>query len=356
LGVAWELGLGTWELTGVPLELTGALLVDKPSGPTSHDIVAFTRRVLKTSRVGHTGTLDPLATGLLVLLIGPATRLARFVAGDDKEYIADVRLGIATPTYDAESLSAVHSPSAASRYPLGAEVEAALGRFRGSFLQTPPAYSAKKVAGVAAYEKARKNQAVDLRPVSVTVRELEVLAVPESGQRTADGGPGGLLRLRVVASAGFYVRSLAHDLGEALGCGAHLEALRRTRAGRFRAEDAATLDVLEGAGPAAAARVIPVNTLLADLPAVVLTEEGLRRARNGNVLGPAHLEKGGCPLFRVPGAEFPGKIEGFQANRKDLHPEKVTAPFFRVLDAAGTLVAVADTLADGLLHPLVVLR
>jgi tRNA pseudouridine55 synthase len=333
--------------------VTGALLVDKPSGPTSHDIVAFTRRLLKTSRVGHTGTLDPLATGLLVLLIGPATRLARFVAGDDKEYIADVRFGLATPTYDAASLSEARRPTADVGVPTAAEVEAALRRFRGTFLQTPPPFSAKKVAGVRAYESARNNDPVDLKPVPVTVRELEVM--PTSGTAPEEGR-GDLVRLRVAATAGFYVRSLAHDLGQALGCGAHLEALRRTRAGRFRVEDAVTLDMLEAAGPASAERVLPVNTLLAALPAVVLTEEGLRRAANGNVLGPTHLEKGGCPLFRDPGRDFQGETEGFQRNYSDLQPEKVTAPFFRVLDAAGTVVAIAEDRADGLLHPLVVLR
>ena len=210
----------------------GALLVDKPSGPTSHDIVGFTRRLLKTTRVGHTGTLDPLATGLLVILVGHATRLAQFLVGDEKEYIADVRLGVSTPTYDAASLDE--------------DVERVLDTFRGSFQQTPPPFSAKKVAGVAAYVRARRNESVDLKPVLVTVRELQVLPTSTIKHRSSAIGPdpsaigpdpsaighrpsvvdrNGLLRLRVTASAGFYVRSLAHDLGQRLGCGAHLEAL-----------------------------------------------------------------------------------------------------------------------------------
>ena len=308
--------------------LSGALLLDKPPGPTSHDIVAFVRRTLKTSRAGHTGTLDPLATGLLVVLVGHATRLAQFLVADEKEYVADVRLGIATPTYDAASLAdAVRCPMADGRWPMDVELEAVLSEFRGSFLQMPPSYSAKKVAGVAAHEKARKNQPVDLKPVPVTVRELEVLDPSDIGHRSSAIDPGGLLRLRVAASSGFYVRSLAHDIGQRLGCGAHLEALRRTRVGRFRVEEACTLDVLEAAGSGAPC-VRSMNSLLGELPEVRLTEEGLRRAGHGNSLGPQHL------AGRLP--ERPGRV--------------------RVLDDGGELLAVADCRPDGLLHPLLVLR
>ena len=311
--------------------LHGALLVDKPSGPTSHDIVAFARRALKTPGIGHTGTLDPLATGLLVLLVGHATRLAQFLVTDEKEYIADVRLGIATPTYDAASLSdGTRCPMTDNRWPMDAELETVLAGFRGSFLQMPPPFSAKKTAGVPAYEKARKNQPVDLKPVSVAVRELQVLDTSNIGHRTSDIGPGGLVRLRVAASSGFYVRSLAHDIGQALGCGAHLEALRRTRAGRFRLAEALTLDVIEAAGPAIASRLIGLNALLADMPAVTLTEEGTRRAGNGNTLAPGH----------VAGPSDGGPGEG-----------KV-----RLLEPSGRLVSVAERRADGLLHPLLVLR
>lgn len=323
------------ELTGAPRDLTGALLVDKPSGPTSHDVVAFARRLLHTSRVGHTGTLDPLATGLLVLLIGPATRLARFVSADEKEYLADIRLGVATPTYDAQSLPAdVRYPISDVRYPTRGEIEAALARFRGSFLQTPPQYSAKKIAGIAAYSKARKNETVVLEPAAVTVRELELLNTSDIGDRASDIGRG-LVRLRVAATAGFYVRSLAHDLGQALGCGAHLEALRRTRAGRFRVEDAASLDTLQAAGPAAPERILPVSELLGHLPAVAATEAGLRRAENGNPLRPGDLDDGA------------GVDDGAKAG---------SGAFVRVLGGGGETMAVAEARPDGLLHPVVVLR
>jgi tRNA pseudouridine55 synthase len=320
--------------------MAGALLIDKPSGPTSHDVVAFVRRTLKTSRVGHTGTLDPLATGLLVVLVGPATRTAQFLAADEKEYVADVRLGASTPTYDAASLAeAVRWPMTDDRWPMDAEVEAILARFRGSFLQMPPPYSAKKIASVPAYEKARKNQPVDLKPVPVTVRELERLDSSLSGHRaSAIGhrpsviGQGGLLRLRVAASAGFYVRSLAHDIGQALGCGAHLEALRRIRVGRFSVERALTLDRVEAEGPAS---VVPTNDLLGEIPAVTLTAEGARRAAHGNSLTLRHLEHGDSPLFA--------------------ESETGDSPLFRLLDGTGALLAVAERRRDGLLHPLVVL-
>jgi len=316
--------------------MNGALLVDKPPGPTSHDIVAFLRRTLKISRVGHTGTLDPLATGLLVVLVGHATRLAQFLVADEKEYVADVRLGIATPTYDAASLGEVRGAGSEVRVS-SAEIEAVLAEFRGTFMQTPPAFSAKKVDGIAAYRQARKDLPVELKPVAVTVRELEVLSAPHPdlappasnpAPRTAPPAPRtSLLRLRVAASSGFYVRSLAHDIGQRLGCGAHLEALRRTRVGRFRVEEACTLDVLESAGPAAPC-VRTMNGLLEAWPEVRLTEEGLRRAGHGNSLGPQHLA--GRPPDR------PGRV--------------------RVLDGAGELLAVAEERPDGLLHPLLVLR
>lgn len=314
------------------------LLIDKPSGPTSHDIVAFVRRTLKTSRVGHTGTLDPLATGLLVVLVGHATRLAQFLVADEKEYLADVRLGIATPTYDAASLAdAVRWPISDGRWPMKQDVEAVLDQFRGSFLQMPPAFSAKKIEGVAAYEKARKNQPVDLKPVPVTVRELQVLDTSAIDHRSSDidsrpsdiGARSSLLRLRVAASSGFYVRSLAHDIGQRLGCGAHLEALRRTRVGRFRVEDACTLDALEAQGTSAGC-AIPVSALIGHLPAVTLTDEGARRAGHGNSLGPHHLA--GDP----PGLPSEG-----------MH---------RLQDAGGAVLGVAERRPDGLLHPLVVLR
>ncbi len=313
--------------------MDGALLVDKPCGPTSHDIVAFARRTLKTPGIGHTGTLDPLATGLLVLLIGHATRLSQFLVTDEKEYLADIRLGIATATYDAQGLE----PEAAGRRPevdvTPEQIRAVLPDFLGTFPQLPPPFSAKKIGGVRAYQKARRNEVVDLKPVEVTVHELEVLEPTATLQLpTANLQPSisTLLRLRIVSSSGFYVRSLAHDLGQLLGCGAHLEALRRTRAGQFSVADALTLDAIEAAGDAVAGRLVDLHVLLARMPAVTLTDEGNRRAWNGNTLAPHHLQ-------------------GLPADLADAAKVRVLAP-------SGTVLAVAERRSDGLLHPLVVLR
>jgi tRNA pseudouridine55 synthase len=312
--------------------LHGALLVDKPSGPTSHDIVDFTRRLLKTKRVGHTGTLDPLATGLLVLLVGHATRLSQFLVSDTKEYIADIRLGVATRTYDAASLDEARDARREVRVTAD-QIRGALADFTGTFSQIPPQHSAKKIEGVRAYEMARKNETVNLKPVEVTVHELELLE-PNAAARTSHLAPpdSSLVRLRVLCSSGFYVRSLAHDLGQVLGCGAHLDALRRTRVGRFRVEDAASLDALDRMGPAAAERLVPMNDLLADYPAVRLTADGLRRASHGNPLAPQHL----------------AQLSGDPAVGSDAR--------VRVLAPDGELLSVAERRPDGLLHPLLVLR
>jgi len=306
----------------------GALLVDKPSGPTSHDVVAVARRALKTPGIGHTGTLDPLATGLLVLLIGHATRLARFLVTDEKEYLADVRLSQATETYDSLSpdfrlkAEATRLGEASQRgFRLQPEeIHRVLAQFLGTFPQMPPPYSAKKVHGERAYKKARRNEPVELRPVEVTLHAAEV--VPSDDPT--------LLRLRITCSSGFYVRSLAHDIGQLLGCGAHLEALRRTRAGQFQLADAVTLDALQSAGPGIQDRILGLNALLPGMRAVSVTEEGKRRGLNGNTLAPAHLEGG--PSGAGPGSRI------------------------RVLDACGTLISVAEMRPDGLLHPLLVLR
>jgi tRNA pseudouridine55 synthase len=297
-------------------EPTGALIVDKPAGMTSHDVVAAARRAMRTKRIGHTGTLDPLATGVLVLLVGRATRLSQFLVLDEKEYVADVRLGVSTPTYDAEGLEpdGRQEPDGIRLQPDAAAIDSALQAFRGAFFQTPPPFSAKKVAGRRAYEHARRQEPVELAPVQVTVRELE---------RRPSADPM-LLRLRIVVSSGFYVRSLAHDLGQRLGCGAHLEALRRTRVGRFGLERAATLDRL---GDEAA--LLAVNDLLGDLPEATLADHGIRRVGHGQAIGPRDLRGG------VATAGAGARV--------------------RLLDGAGRLVAVATRGPDGLLHPQVVL-
>jgi tRNA pseudouridine55 synthase len=303
--------------------MDGVIVIDKPAGLTSHDVVARVRRALGEKRIGHTGTLDPMATGVLPLVIGRATRLASNLSGAAKTYEAGIRLGCATDTYDATGRVADRADAplaAALDIPPPADVttasiEAALGRFRGSYEQTPPPFSAKKVGGVAAYKLARRQQDVALTPVPVLVSELTLL-----------GYLGGVATVRVTASAGFYVRSLAQDLGAALGCGAHLASLRRTRAGPFSEAVATPLETVVDEGPGAAARLIPIDDLLGDVPAVRLTERGARRAGHGNAVGPGDCEG------PVPGA---GRV--------------------RLIDPQGRLLGLAEPRPGGLLQPVVVL-
>ena len=256
----------------------GVIVIDKPAGVTSHDVVARVRSLLQIRRVGHTGTLDPAATGVLPLVLGRATRLARFLAGQEKAYEATVRLGIATDTYDATGRP-IDGP--ATPLPPRDAVETALDRFRGRQRQTPPAFSAKKVGGVRAYVEARKAKALSLAPVEVNVERLDLMAIE-----------GDLVRISLVCSAGFYVRSLAHDLGQALGCGAHLAALRRTRSGEFDLTVAMPLERLEASPELAQTFLVPIDRMLTGFPAVLVTEAGAERVRHGNDIRPADVERG----------------------------------------------------------------
>ena len=223
------------------------LLVAKPAGPTSHDVVDVVRRALWVRRVGHLGTLDPFADGLLVLVVGRATRLAAFAAGWRKEYRGTMRLGVVTTTDDATG--APLATSDAWRGLDQAAVEAALARHRGAAWQRPPAHSAVKVAGERAYRKARRGEAVELAPrqVEITALELESWVPPD-------------LRFRATVSGGTYVRSLARDVGETLGCGAHLVALTRTAVGPFRLEQAVPPERVS------AADLRPATLLVGELP------------------------------------------------------------------------------------------
>lgn len=245
----------------------GVLVVDKPPGPTSHDVVSVARRALGTSGVGHTGTLDPLATGVLVLVVGRATRLARYMAHDVKEYVAQIAFGRATATYDAEGATTGET----GRTPEPVAIAARLAAMVGPQLQTPPAYSAKKVGGEVAHRAARRDTPLAIPPVPVVVHALSL-----------DAFEGGVATVSMRVSAGFYVRTLAHDLGEALGCGAHLAGLRRTRAGAFDLSGAVSWEALATAARGAmASAVVPLDDLLPDLPAAVLPAEAAARVRHG---------------------------------------------------------------------------
>jgi tRNA pseudouridine55 synthase len=296
--------------------LAGALVVDKPSGLTSHDVVAAVRRALRERRAGHTGTLDPLATGVLPVLLGPATRLARFLAGERKAYEARVSFTGETDTDDATG-SPRGGPAAS---PISAAaLERALAAFRGSYLQVPPAYSARKVSGRRAYELARESAAPALSPTPVTVYTLELAAwEPPTAA------------LHVVCSAGFYVRALARDLGRALATGAHLQELRRVASGRFDLRDALPLDVVLREPEAARRRVIPPAIAVAHLPAVGVAGRDLERVLHG------------ADVAVAPEAQraWADQAQGY----------------VRLLDPGGALVGIAaPTASPGVLHPVVVL-
>ena len=257
----------------------GLLLLDKPTGPTSHDMVYAVRRGSGEKRVGHAGTLDPMATGLLVLCLGPATRLSEFLAGKDKRYQARVRLGQTTDTYDAQG----QVTSTNAQLPDLAAVEAALAQFRGPQQQVPPAFSAIKRGGQKSYDLARRGEAVELEPRPVEFYSLELCdwAPPE-------------LTLEAHCSAGSYIRSLAHDLGQRLGCGAHLSALRRTASGSLLLEEAVTLAELQEAFTRGDWQQFlrPADQAVADWPAVHLTPDGAAAIRQGRAVA---LETGSAP-------------------------------------------------------------
>jgi tRNA pseudouridine55 synthase len=304
--------------------MDGVLLIDKPSGPTSHDVVARLRNTSGERRMGHTGTLDPRATGLLPLVVGNATRLASLLSGSDKTYEATIRLGVTTDTDDADG-QPVGEPSTA--LPDDDVIDAAIREFAGSFEQVPPDHSAKRVAGKRAYDLARRSEELILQPVLVTVRAIE------RTWRTGDR-----VGLTVTASAGFYVRALARDLGRRIGCGAHLAELRRTRSGAFDVVDALPLDVAERMGREIASRVVSPSAALPDLAEVRVTDLGLKRAIHGNPLGPQHLEGRYVP---------PATSAGPGGSVQQVKPVKILA-------GDGRLVALAWS-RGGALHPVVVL-
>jgi tRNA pseudouridine55 synthase len=314
--------------------MDGLLIIDKPAGPTSHDVVSRMRRLLREKRIGHTGTLDPAATGVLLLVVGRATRLSQFLTASDKAYEAVVRLGFATDTADAEGQPV--GPVSRAALPPREIIEAALDEFRGTFLQQPPAYSAKKIGGVRSYTLARAARVTPADPkdpdptnppgrrdlpdrASVTVHRLEIVSVQ------ADE-----VTLHVDCSAGFYVRSLAHDLGRRLGVGGHLASLRRTRSGDFTLEQATTLETVERDPPHAIDSMIPLADMLPAFASVTLTAEGVLRALHGRELGPSDTERG-------------------LASR--------ASSFVRLLDQSGQLIGIAEPVGSAavLLHPSVVL-
>lgn len=256
--------------------MDGVLIIDKPAGLTSHDVVARVRKITGERRVGHTGTLDPFATGVLVVLLGRSTRLAQFLSGDEKEYEAVIRLGFATETGDSTG-ARIPETSVMSRSFSEEEIEGALASLRGEIDQTPPMHSAKKVDGRKLYELAHRGEQVERKPVRVKISEFEVTPLRVNEDATRD------LAARVACSAGTYVRVLAEDLGKHLGVGAHLAELRRTRAGEFKIEDAITLEQLSELpdSDAIAESLISPDAALSHLPSIDLSDDEVLRALHG---------------------------------------------------------------------------
>ena len=270
--------------------MNGLLVIDKPAGMTSHDVVSRLRKISGESSIGHLGTLDPMATGVLPLLFGKFTRLAQYFSSAEKSYSGTIRFGFATDTYDAEGqptgpdcFAEIDTPFTLDR------VRGAAGRFHGEIQQMPPQFSAKKVAGTPAYKLARQGKPVELKAVTIHIASFEIVALE-----------GADASFTMSVSAGGYVRSVAHELGQELGCGAHLASLRRTRAGVFTLADVHTLDEVQSlAGNVDALEKLCVHprTLLPEMPAVTGDEQSLGRLRNG---AQANLpEYSGAPLVKV---------------------------------------------------------
>jgi tRNA pseudouridine55 synthase len=266
---------------------SGFLLVDKPAGPTSHDVVQAARRALGIKRIGHTGTLDPAATGLLLLCVGKATRLQQYLLAWEKTYVGEIELGVETATYDAEG---VHVGEPKTVPPLSEPVLADLvHRFSGRIKQLPPPYSAKKVGGRKFYELARAGEPVPLEPKEVTIYDLKLEAAAANR-----------LRFEVTCASGTYVRSLAHDLGEALQCGGHLASLRRTRIGPWLVANAESAETIANRSstmnPAA---FVDLDTASLPFPSVTLNPTALGHFCHGQEVAVREAEGAfvaGCPV------------------------------------------------------------
>ncbi|HTC32258.1 MAG TPA: tRNA pseudouridine(55) synthase TruB [Bryobacteraceae bacterium] len=288
--------------------MDGVIVVDKPEGMTSHDVVNRMRRIAGMKKVGHLGTLDPMATGVLPLVLGRATRLAQFFSSGEKTYDACMQFGWSTDTYDREGERT--SEPVDPRF-TRAELDAVLDRFRGSFLQTPPPFSAKKIAGTPAYRLARKGSPVNLQPVQVQVFDLELLEFA-----------GATARIRLRCSAGTYLRGIAHDVGRELGCGAFLTALRRTAAGEFTEASAFTLEAL---ADHLAEALIPAARVLPEFPSASV-----------DTVTAAHIRQG--KDFRLsPFIDWSG------------------AKYVKAVSPEGDLIAIGEARLPHVYHPILVL-
>ncbi|MGO9542885.1 MAG: tRNA pseudouridine(55) synthase TruB [Terriglobales bacterium] len=296
--------------------MNGVVVIDKPPGLTSHDVVNRVRRILGQRSVGHLGTLDPSATGVLPIVLGNLTRLAQFYLHSEKTYEGVIRFGFATDTYDADGEPTTPQQEV---HIDGGQVRALAAEFRGLIEQTPPPFSAKKIAGVPAYKLARKNKAVALKPVQVEIKEFEILSFDNMNTNESTTNQAqATFRARV--ASGTYIRSIAHDLGQKLGCGAHLASLRRTAAAEFAIADAHSLSALETAMRQGSAESLFVHPrkLVPLLPCVTATEENAAFIRSGRAVN---------------------------------LPEMSRAPQVKVFYGQYDLIAIATRIAGTLFHP-----
>lgn len=306
--------------------MDGVLIIDKPAGLTSHDVVAQTRRILREKRVGHTGTLDPFATGVLVILLGKATRLAQFLSGVNKEYEAIIRLGFSTDTGDRTG-NPIPGPSTKPEVWAEQQIEEALQSLRGEIDQVPPMYSAKKVEGKKLYELARRGETVERKPIHVCIYDFA--AMRPDGQLIKDNLDGTFdFHTRVSCSSGTYVRTLAEDFGKRLYVGAHLAELRRTRVGDFSISEAITLDQLKihfGEESIGAVLRSP-GAALSQLPFLHLTPDDVRRTNHGREVRVADSNwNDGENVRMCDGDNELVAVGRYDANTKSLHPRVVLA-------------------------------
>lgn len=313
-----------------PAPFDGALVINKPQGKTSHDIVDAVRHMAGFRQIGHLGTLDPLATGVLVLLLGKATRLVRFYSGRRKRYEAGFRFGFATNTFDSEGVA--QGPDTAPM--LDREVlERLAADSIGRLEQMPPIFSAKKVHGRPAYELARKNQAVELKPASVQLFEYRLTGIS-----------GSIARFSIECSSGTYIRSLAHDMGQKIGCGAHLAEITRTAVGEFSLEQAIPIDELAEDARAGKleSRLIPLAGLLPNFPSTHVLPVLEKRVRHGG-------------KFTIMFAQLqPGRVELPPGATTQLDADATSSPKLRVFSQENKLIAIAEALVPRTYQPIVV--
>jgi tRNA pseudouridine55 synthase len=319
--------------------MNGVLIIDKPGGLTSHDVVNRVRRIVHERSVGHLGTLDPLATGVLPLVIGNLTRLAQFYTASEKSYEGVIRFGFATDTYDAEGEPAAPAQAIALNVDQLVTLSAA---FRGVIEQMPPPFSAKKINGVPAYKLARKHKEVVLQPVQIEIKEFEILGV--EGDRA---------RFRARVASGTYMRSVAHEMGQQLGCGAHLESLRRTAVAEFSIADAHTLEELEAAAntnrtnPEVEADTQPKTPQ----PEKTGAPKSIPSALENLFVHPRML----LPQFPCVTADEANTVR-IRAGRPVNLPELSRARQVKVFSGQKNLIAIATRVAGTLFHPRIVLQ